>query len=283
MVYYPLVNPLSTRDIMNTDAIITTVTAPLPYAEVWFILAIIFFFAGVTKGGLGNGIGWLAIIFLSLFINPLLAISLILPVFIMCDVMSLVTWWKKWNLAKTLWAYKWALVGIVLGTFLLYPMQQGMLSTDVIKFFLGLLGVYITGRWLFKTKIKKQAPTTLSLNSQRFLCITGGSISTMLNSGGMPLMLYALNLGLKSETTHAITVLLFTMINITKLVPYVGLGLLNYDIVILALSFFPVTLLGVLFGKFLHYRMSNQMFNTIAYAGAGLSSVKLLWDIFFPS
>lgn len=264
---------------MNIDTTIANILSPLPYGQVWFALAVIFFFAGVTKGGIGNGVGWLAIIFLSLFINPLLALTLILPVFIMCDIMSLLTWWKKWDTARTLWAYKWALVGIILGSFLLYPIQHGIISTDVIKFLLAVLGLYFTGRWVLQTKIKKQDATAVSQNTQRLLCITGGSVSTMLNSGGIPFMVYALSLGLKSETTHAITVLLFTMINITKLVPYVGLGMLNHDILVLALSFFPVTLLGVLLGKSLHYRISTQMFNTIAYTGAGLSSVKLLWDI----
>ena len=264
---------------MTINATIATVLSPLPYAEVWFVLASIFFFAGMTKGGLGNGIGWLTLLFLTLFIDPLLALSLLLAVFLMCDFMSIVTWWKKWDMERVLWAYKWALVGIVLGGLMLYPIQHGIIATDAVKLFLALLGLYFTGRWLFQTKIKKQDTMTLSTQTRRLLCITGGSLSTMLNSGGIPIMIHALSLGLKSETTHAITVLLFTMINVTKLVPYVGLGMVNYDIVILALSFFPVTLLGVLCGRFLHYRISTKTFNAIAYSGATLSSVKILWDI----
>ena len=264
---------------MSMDSILATILQPLPDTGLWFVLAAIFFFAGMTKGGIGNGIGGLTIIFISLFVDPLLGLSLILPVFIMCDLMSIITWWKKWDLQHVLWAYKWALVGIFMGGILLYPIQQGFIDTDVIKFMLAILGLYLTGRWLFQTRIKKQETATLSQTSQRLLCVTGGSVSTILNAGGMPLMAHILSLGLKSEATHAISVLLFTMINITKLVPYVGVGMLNYNIMILALSFFPVTLFGVLFGKYLHYRMSNQLFNTIAYAGVSLSSVKMLWDI----
>lgn len=264
---------------MDIQTIISTIVSPLPYAEVWFILAAIFFFTGMTKGGIGNGVGGITIIFLTLFIDPLLALSLLLPVFLMCDVMSAVSWWKKWDLNHVLWAYKWSFVGVILGGMLLYPIQQGMITTDVIKFMLAILGIYLAGRWFFKTQIKKQDTATLPQNSRRLLCITGGAVSTTLNSGGMPLMAHVLSLGLRSEMTHAITVLLFLMINITKLVPYVGLGLINYSIIILALSFFPVTLAGVMFGKFLHYRMSNQMFNAIAYTGVTVSSLKLLWDI----
>lgn len=265
---------------MNITPIFTTITAPLPSTEVWFILAVIFFCTGMTKGGIGNGLGSLSIIFVTLFIDdPLLALSLTLPVFTMCDFISIATWWKKWDFRHVLWAYKWGLVGVALGTFLLYPIQKGIIATDVIKFALAMLGLYLTGRWLFKTKIKKQDAVTLSTTTQRLLCITGGSVSTMFNAGGIPLMIHTLSLGLKSDVTHAISVLLFSMINMTKTVPYIALGMLNYDIIILALSFFPVTLLGVLFGKFLHYRISEKLFITIAYCGAGLSSLKILWDI----
>lgn len=174
---------------------------------------------------------------------------------------------------------RWMVAGVVLGSFLLAPIQKGIISTDILKAILAGLGLYLTWRWLQATYVQQQSHSILPLNTQKILCVVGGFTSTAMNSGGIPLMTYVLSLGLNSHMTHATTVILFSMINIVKLVPYTALGLLNTTTFLLALSFAPVVVAGVIVGKYLHYRMSDALFNKIAYTGVTLSCMKLLYDI----
>ena len=262
------------------DIIINSIITTLGNTYMWFILAGIFFFTGMTKGGIGNGLGALTIIFLSLVIDPMLALGLTLLIFLMSDIIGIITWWKKWDTKHTFTALRWVIIGITLGTIFLIPIQQGKITTDALKFLLALLGLYLTLRWYISVYIRKQSHSTLSAWEQRGLCITGGFTSATLNSGGIPMMTYALSLGLEKQVMHATTVFLFGMINTIKFIPYVGLGIVNMQTIYLALSFFPIVLLGVITGKFLHHRIEHNLFNIFAYTGVVLSSTKLLYDIF---
>lgn len=250
----------------------------LPNETTWVALAGIFYLMGITKGGVGNGLGAISIVFVSLLIDPLLGIVLVLLTFIIGDMMGIIAWWKKWHTKTAIDGMKWILGGVVLGTLFLIPIQDGTFSTNILKIMLAGLGFYLTFRWWRSVYVHHQTHDALSPKAKKILCITGGFTSTTMSSGGIPTMTYVLSHGFSKEKSHATMVLMSFCINYAKVPSYVGLGMMDWGVVVLALSFAPVVFLGIITGRFLHHRINHHTFNMIAYTGVLAGSIKLLYD-----
>ncbi len=262
-------------DNVTADTIVTF----LPHMYIWFLLPIIAFYVGMTKGGIGNGLGSLSIIFLTLVVDPLLALSLSLPIFFMSDVTGLVSWWGQWDKKIAMNGILWCLLGVVLGYFLLLPIQKGLISTDILKFFLGLAGIGVALRWWITTQIKKKDFVKFPIWIQNGFAVISGLASTTLSFGGIFLITYMLNFPLKSSVMHATTVAISSAINGIKLMPYSMLGLFNVQILIISIFLAPFVFFGVRFGKYIHTRMNQDLFIKVAYFGVSIASVKILYDV----
>ena len=54
-------------------------------------------FVGLSKGGLGGAFGLLGVPIMALFIPPLQAAALLLPIYLLMDAVSLWTWRGQWD------------------------------------------------------------------------------------------------------------------------------------------------------------------------------------------
>lgn len=247
--------------------------------ENWGILCGIFFYTGATKGGLGNGLTSLTIIFLSLVIDPLLAIGLALVVFMVCDVFAMYVWWQQWERKIAIFSLRWGAVGIGFGVLFLTPIQLGLIPIAVLKILLAILGIYLTVSWVYSIYIQKKSHRPMSAGMQKTLCVLSGFTSTTLNAGGITYVAFMVNLGKNRHITHATTVLVFTIYNIMKLPAYLGLGVLDINRIILGISFTPILCLGIFIGKKIHAYIPTHIFNTLAYMGVTISSLKIMYDM----
>ena len=252
----------------------------LPNQYTWFVLIACAFYVGMTKGGIGNGLGSLSIIFLTVAIDPLLALAISLPIFIIADCTAIFAWWGKWHIRHAIIGLIWCSVGIVLGYFFLLLIQKNYISTDLLRLLLGSLGLFVSVRWLMVTQVRKKELVKFPPLIQNLFAVLCGFASTTLSFGGIFLISYVLNLSLKSATIHATTILLSTNINLIRLLPYSALDLFNQYIFIIALLLAPFVLLGVQFGRYIHNRMSYDMFVKIAYLGVFVASSKILFDLY---
>ena len=246
---------------------------------IWFVLVAVSFYVGMTKGGIGNGLGSLSIIFLTLTIDPLLALGITLTIFWTADFIGFISWWGKWQKDHAVRGVLLCIIGVILGYFLLLPIQRGYISTDLLKNLLGLLGLGLTLRWWITTQVQKQDLIKYPPIVNNTFAVISGFASTTLSFGGIFMMSYALNLSLKASTMHATTVFMSFSINSIKLIPYSMLGLFNKYIFIVSLSLVPFVLAGVWFGKYIHNRMNHDLFIKIAYGGVAIASVKILFDV----
>ena len=85
-----------------------------------------------------------------------------------------------------------------------------------------------------------------------------GFTSFVAHAGGPPLNAYLLPLGLSKSIFQGTTVLLFTVINYIKLIPYFWLGQLNSDNLGTSLALLPLAFIGVFIGIKLHNRMGTS-------------------------
>jgi uncharacterized membrane protein YfcA len=98
------------------------------------------------------------------------------------------------------------------------------------------------------------------------------------HSGGPPLAMYLLPLGLSKELYAGTTSLFFTIGNLLKAGPWLAVGGLSHDFWILMLICMPASLFGVWAGWKLHGRLNQEQLVRICYGLLVVTALKLLWD-----
>src|SRR5262249_46516192 len=83
---------------------------------------------GVSKAGFGGGTGLLIGPLLTLLFPAKESIGLMLPLLFACDLASLYPYWKKWEIRNVVYITPGAVGGIVLGSFALGSVSDGLLA-----------------------------------------------------------------------------------------------------------------------------------------------------------
>ena len=76
------------------------------------------------------------------------------------------------------------------------------------------------------------------------------------------------------------TVILFTVVNYVKLIPYSLLGQLRTESLVTSLVLLPLAPAGILLGKWLHDRVDEVLFYRIAYGLLLITGLKLVSEGF---
>jgi uncharacterized membrane protein YfcA len=98
------------------------------------------------------------------------------------------------------------------------------------------------------------------------------------HSGGPPLAMYLLPLGLSKEVYAGTTSMFFTIGNLLKAGPWLAVGGFSDGLWVLLLICLPAALLGVWAGWKLHGRLNQEQLFRICYGLLVVTALKLLWD-----
>jgi hypothetical protein len=234
-------------------------------------------FAGVflicfMKGAFGGGFSIVGIPLLSIVMDPVTAGGLLAPLFIAMDLFALRYWkpstWSKPDLVLLL-------PGLVTGIGLGYLVFR-FLDHRAIAIVMAVTTLAFVGLWL-----AAGAETTIQPRSTP-KAITAGfasGVTTMVaHSGGPPLAMYLLPLGLSKEIYAGTTSLFFTVGNATKAVPWLLLvrptsGV--WELMAFCLAAIPA---GVWLGWRLHGALDQRQIYRVCYGLLVVTAVKLLWD-----
>ena len=85
-------------------------------------------FAGVSKGGFGSGAAFASSAILALFLDPGVALGIMLPLLMLIDLATLRPYWKTWNWADARVLIAGAVPGVIIGA-VLYRLSE----PDVIR------------------------------------------------------------------------------------------------------------------------------------------------------
>jgi uncharacterized protein len=241
------------------------------------IAVILVAFAGVflicfMKGAFGGGFSIIGIPLLSTVMDPVAAGGLLAPLFIAMDLFALRYWrpstWSKGDLVLLLPAL---VVGIGLG-YLLFR----FLDHRAIAIVMAVVTLVFAALWFLgggKVKVRpRSTPKAIAAG-------LGSGVTTMVaHSGGPPLAMYLLPLGLSKEVYAGTTSLFFTVGNATKAVPWLLLvkpaGSI-WTLMAICLLAIPA---GVWLGFRLHQRLDQRQVYRACYALLVVTAVKLLWD-----
>jgi uncharacterized membrane protein YfcA len=234
-------------------------------------------FAGVTlicfmKGAFGGGFSIVGIPLLSIVMDPVTAGGLLAPLFIAMDLFALLYWkpstWSKPDLVLLL---PGLLVGIGVGYLVFRFLDHRAIAIAMAVITLSFVSMWFAGGGDVTIR-PRSTPKAIAAG-------LGSGVTTMVaHSGGPPLAMYLLPLGLSKEIYAGTTSLFFTVGNATKAVPWLLLVRPTGNVwALMAICLLAIPA-GVWLGWRLHGRLDQRQLYRVVYALLVVTALKLLWD-----
>jgi uncharacterized membrane protein YfcA len=250
---------------------------PVPLiTDPWFYAVAIpgFLINGISKGGFASGAGNVAVPLMASVVPAPQAVGIALPVLCVMDVAGLRAWWGKWSAREMRAILPAGLLGLAIGT-----LAFGLFSARGISLMLGLLTLGFLARGIWQ-RLRGVLPPPAPPNRVKawFWGTASGLTSMLAHSGGPPLAIYLYPLKLDRQILAATTTVFFGVVNYAKLVPYWGLGLLDWTNILTSLVLMPVAPIGVHLGIRLQRQVSDRAFYNVVYVLLAITGTKLVWD-----
>jgi uncharacterized membrane protein YfcA len=172
---------------------------------------------GLSKGGLGP-LGSLAVPILSLVISPVQAAGLTLPIFVLSDIVAVISYRRSFNAAVLKLMLPAALVGIGLGW-----LTAARVSDDAVRLIVGAVSALFALNYWFRARLRAE-PSRPNAAKGAFWGGMAGYTSFVSHSGGPPFQMYVAPLGLEPAVFAGTSTIFFACVNALKLVPYFFLG-----------------------------------------------------------
>lgn len=228
------------------------------------------FFVGMSKGGVPM-IGSLAVPTLALFMSPVTAAGLLLPVYVISDMFGVWAYRREFsgrNLAILIPA---ATLGIGIGW------ATASLVTDAeVMLIVGLIGLaFCLIRWLGRAGA---AARPADVPRGLFWGAVSGFTSFVSHGGAPPYQMYVVPQRLPKMVYAGTTTLTFAAINALKLIPYAALGQLNPANLTVTALLMPVAVAATFAGVWLTRRLPEKLFYRLVMGALFLISLKLVYD-----
>jgi uncharacterized membrane protein YfcA len=224
---------------------------------------------GLSKGGF-FGLGVLGLPLMSLYVPPLQAAAILLPIVMAQDVLTIWTYrrtWSAWNLKVMLPGMA---VGILVGT-----LFAASLGAAHIRLAIGLIAAaFVLRHWLGE-RFQRLQFTPNAFTGGLFGGI-GGFTTLLANAGGPAWQIHLLPQGLDKFTYAGTLTMLFAISNVMKVPAYGSLGQLTAENLMFAAVLLPLAIAANYAGLWLVRRTSTELFFRIAYVLMFFIAIELM-------
>lgn len=227
---------------------------------------------GMSKAGFGGAAGSLSVPLMALAVPAPFAAAVMLPILLTMDAIGLVVFRGKADWTNLRIVLPGAALGIVLGW-----LTFGHVDPRWIKALIGAEAVLFA---LDRFRAARQAtvPSAPTLGKGLFWGAMSGFTSFVSHAGGPPIMQYLMPQNLDKIRLVGTTVIFFSAVNFSKLLPYGQLGLLDLSNLGVSLLLLPVVPVGYFIGYRLMHALDQRQFNLFTAWMLLLTGLKLLWD-----
>jgi uncharacterized protein len=234
-------------------------------------------FAGVflisfMKGAFGGGFSIVGIPLLSCVMDPVTAGGLLAPLFIAMDLFALRYWkpstWSKPDLVLLL---PGLVTGIGFGYLVFRLLDHRAIAIVMAAITLSFVALWLAGGAAL-TPRPRSRPKAVTAG------LASGVTTMVAHSGGPPLAMYLLPLGLSKEMYAGTTSMFFTVGNATKAVPWLLLARPAGAVWVLMAVCLCAIPAGVVSGWRLHSRLDQRQVYRACYGLLVVAALKLLWD-----
>ncbi|HSW03802.1 sulfite exporter TauE/SafE family protein [Aquabacterium sp.] len=244
----------------------------MPDPQFLFIASLAALLVGLSKGGLPST-GILAVPILSLLISPVKAAALLLPIYIVSDVVGIWLYRRDFSARNLKILIPGALVGIFIGWCL-----AAYLSDRMVGLMVGLLGVGFCLNVWFGPQPHLREVRPGSVPKGLFWGALSGFTSFVSHAGSPPYQIYVLPQGLSKAVFAGTSTILFAVINLAKLPPYMQLRPYSMADLSTAALLVPAALIGTVLGAWLTKRLADRWFFRLIQGTLFLISCKLIFE-----
>jgi uncharacterized protein len=235
------------------------------------LAALAAFLVGLSKGGL-PAIGMLAVPLMSLAMAPLQATVLLLPIYVISDVMGVWLYRRDFSAPHLRILIPAGILGVLVGW-----LTASMVSDRAITLMIGLMGVaFCLNVWLRDSSQQPARP--LHRVKGWFWGTLAGFTSFISHAGAPPFQVYMLPQKLPKTAFAGTATLFFAVVNAAKILPYQNLRPYSADMLHSAALLIPFALAGAVAGAWLTRRMADRWFYRVVQMGLFAVSLKLVAD-----
>lgn len=228
---------------------------------------------GLSKGGLGGAMSLLGVGLLSLFMPPVQAAGLLLPILLAMDAVSLWSWRADWDRRTFFLMLPGGLVGLCIGW-----ATAALVPEPAVRMIVGVIAFVFVMRYIAAARGAPPVPTAHRPAAAAFWSLVSGYTSFVVHAGGPPYQIYTVPLRQEPKVFTGTSVRYFAVLNILKVGPYVALGTIDTKNFTTSVLLMPVAALATLAGAAIVRRLRPQIFYPLMYTMIFLVSVKLIWD-----
>lgn len=228
------------------------------------------FFVGMSKGGVPM-IGSLAVPTMALFMSPVTAAGLLLPVYVISDMFGVWAYRREYSPRNLAILIPAATLGIGVGW-----ATASIVTEAMVMLIVGLIGLsFCLIRWLGGAG---QAARPADLPRGVFWGAVSGFTSFVSHGGAPPYQMYVVPQKLPKMVYAGTTTLTFAAVNAMKLVPYWALGQLSPANLTITATLVPVAVAATFAGVRMTRRLPEVLFYRLVMAALFLISLKLTFD-----
>ena len=231
------------------------------------------FLVGASKGGLPM-VGVLGVPLLALVMPPVAAAALLLPVYIVSDMVGLWAYRKEYSTRNLAILVPAMIFGVGLGWATAKITEEWMVTLLV-----GVVGLYYCASVVFRKA--NAPPKRADVPRGIFWGMIAGFTSFVSHTGGPPYQAYVLPQKLPKMMFAGTSTIVFAIINLVKLVPYWALGQFNPTNLEVAAMLSPIAVAGALIGYKVTAILPEGIFYRLVEVALFLISLKLIHEALF--
>jgi uncharacterized membrane protein YfcA len=245
--------------------------APIITDPVFYVFAIpAVAFLGLAKGGF-SGVATAATPLLALYLPPLEAAALLLPILICQDAISVYVYWSDRSTRNLKVMMPGAVIGIAVGW-----LFASHVSDDAIRILIGVIALgFLASAWL---RASQTAPIKGSVPGGLFWGGISGFASFASQGGGPPFQVYTLPQQMPKMEFVGTTTIFFAAVNLMKIVPYFALAQFSAKNFSTSLALLPMAVLANFAGIWMVKNVPTAQFYRITYILLFVLGTVLLWQ-----
>lgn len=257
-----------------------------PPVIVWIVICLGVFLIGLTKSGLGAGLGLIVVPIVAIALGhtdrgSAAALGLLLPLLLMGDLISVYQYRKLFDFRLVRPLVVPTAVGIVLGSGILWaihrPENERFIGT-LVRLEIGVESLLLVGLHWWRTS-RGEGAKLMAEPMRGWIAGTYTGISTTLaHAAGPVVALYLLPLKPDRRTFVGTTALFFAMANASKLPTYYLAGQFEHAELGFTVRFVPCLIAGAAVGFWLNKRLTDFGFLRFVYVATFAIGVYLTID-----
>lgn len=248
-----------------------TIDSLLSDPVLFALLGVAAFFVGLSKGGL-PAIAILSVPILSLFMSPLIAAVLLLPIYIISDMIGVWLYRHEYSKVNLQILVPAGIAGVALGW-----STATFVSDRMVALLIGILGIsFCLYTWILKKPGDKA--TAPKVSKGLFWGTLSGFTSFVSHAGSPPFQVYVLPQKLPKMVFAGTTTILFAIVNLAKVVPYASLHPYNKSTLLVAFALLPIAAIGTLLGRLLIQRLPEKWFFLAVQIALFLICIRLVFS-----